>query len=258
MNFLDRLRHRETVLRRTLFRRWYLVLAVILCMLPVLYSATISTGVYYARAEFLFLPPPSKVGGNVLHSEAVTTVMYAAIVERRFNGNDGGQPLRTTDAPLYSTGLRNGYSVFLPNSGGQWQMSFGDPKLVIEVVAEDGGTVEKEMSRITGELQKLSSDPQQSIGVTPEALITTELSPAQPVAMHVGIRRSRALAALAGLTIALALGLPLVGDRVITGFSHRRSRRKAAAIPNLPEDNVNQLARAQAPSRTEHQHSTLA
>lgn len=228
MNFLQRLRSRETVVRHTLLRRWYIVAAVVLCMLPVLYSSTVSTGVYYSRAQVMFLPPPSKVGGNALKSEAVTTVMYAAIVERRFNGNDGQQKLRTTDAPLYATGLRNGYSVFLPNSGGQWQMSFDDPEIVVEVVSENQANAISEMTRITEKLRDIASEQQETIGVQPEALIATELSPAQPVAMYVGVRKSRELAALLVLAAAAAIGLPLFADRIIRGFSrlrdHRRSR----------------------------------
>ena len=180
MNLFERLKYRQAILRRVLNRRWYIVAAVILCMFPVFYYASASTGVYYSRTQLLFLPPPNKVGGNALQSEAVTTVMYAAILERRFNGNDGAQPLKTTDAPLYATGLRTGYSVFLPNSGGQWRMSFKDPEIVIEVVAEDKDSVIREMNRIAGQLQREASDQQESIGVFPEAFITTELSPQQP------------------------------------------------------------------------------
>jgi hypothetical protein len=236
MNLFERLKHRETTLRRVLNRRWYVVAAVILCMLPAFYLATTSTGVYYSRAQLLFLPPSNKVGGNALQSEAVTTVMYAAIVERRFNGNEGEQPLRTTDAPLYSTGLRNGYSVFLPNSGGQWQMSFQNPEIVIEVVAGDADTAASEMKRIAGRLRQLASEQQKSIGVYPEAYITTELSPAQPDVMYVGIRKSREMAAVAGLTGALALGVPLLSDRLLTGLSQRRARQKKSNVPGPPEE----------------------
>lgn len=246
MNFLERLKHRQTILRHVLIRRWYIVVAVMLCMVPILYDATNSTGVYYSRVEVMFLPPPSKVGGNALKSEAVTTVMYAAIVERGFNGNVGGQRLKTTDAPLYATGLRNGHSVFLPNSGGQWQMNFDDPEIIVEVVSESRETVVAEMQRIVDRLQQSAHVQQQSIGVLPEAYITTELSPSEPGVMYVGIRKSRELAALLGLTVALAVGLPLFGDRLLSGISRRRAGKKGSAKPVVPADEVDREISANA------------
>ncbi len=213
---------RDSIIRPLILRRWYLGVVALLLMLPFFYGAATSTGVYYSKMNVVFLPPPSKVGGNALKSEAVTTVMFAAIIERHFNGQGVVQQLRTVDAPLYGTGLRSGYSVYLPNSGGQWRMNFNDPVIVVEVVSPERATAESEMSRIVNQLEGLASAQQESLGIAADARITTETSPIQPTTQYVGNRKTRALGSLALLGAGLASASMVLGDKFINKLRNIR------------------------------------
>lgn len=221
MNGFQRFRQRIRNHGNILARRWYLVLIAIICMAPVLYAAHIATGVFYVTADVLFLPPPAAVGGNTLRADPGRTVYYAAVVERRFNGESPESVPRPTDAPLYGTGIRNGFAVYLPNAGGQWQSNFNKPVIRVEIVGEDSAVVQLEMDRIVHRIQELAVEPQHTMGVKPEAFITTEISPEKPIIAHVGIRNSRAEVALLLLTVGLAVGVAHVGDR-ISAFAKRQ------------------------------------
>lgn len=239
MNGIQRLRTRIRAHGNTLARRWYLLVLTILCMGPVFYAAHVATGIYYVSADVLFLPPPAAVGGNSLRADPGRTVYYAAIVERQFNGEEGLSVPRSTSAPLYGTGIRSGYAVYLPNAGGQWQTNFNRPLITVEVVGETSQIVQEQLDGIVARLQTLALVPQLELGVKPESYISTEISPAKPNIAHMGIRNSRAEVALGLITVGLSIAVPLVGDRLIIIFE-RKFRRKTPA--DRPEEGPKAVA----------------
>jgi len=228
MNALSSLRNRIRLHGSIMLRRWYLVVVTLLCMAPLLYMAHEATGVYYTSVNLLFLPPPASVGGNSLRADPARTVYFAAVVERRFNGEDAALGLRSTDAPLYGTGIRSGHAVYLPNAGGQWQTNFNKPAIAIEVVGQSAAGVQQDLAAMTARIQVLARQPQVEMGIHPDSFITTELSPAVPNVTYVGVRNKKALAALGLLTVGMAIGVPQVGDRIIRAIGRRRARRSDA------------------------------
>lgn len=136
---------------------------------------------------------------------------------------------RGTGAPLYGTGIRNGYAVFLPNAGGQWQSNFNKPAITVEIVGENSAEVQEQLNRIVLEIQTLAVEPQRKMGVRPESFISTELSPEKPSIAHIGIRNSRAEIALVLLTLGLAVAAPHIGDRLMNSVRRRRLGRKPSS-----------------------------
>lgn len=206
----------------------------VLCMIPVLYAAHLSAGVFYSSTDILFLPPPASVGGNSLRADPGRTVYYAAIVERQFNGEHPDNTPRPTSAPLYGTGIRNGYAVYLPNAGGQWQSNFNKPAIRVEVVGESDDQVQQQMADIVQEIRAMAKVPQDEMGVKPESYIATELSPEKPNVLYLGVRNSRAEFALILLTLGLGVGVAHIGDKLIGYFSSRRlrsSKRESQLVP---------------------------
>lgn len=206
----------------------------VVCMIPFLYSAHVSGGVFYASTDVLFLPPPASVGGNSLRADPGRTVYYAAIVERQFNGEHPDNTPRPTSAPLYGTGVRNGYAVYLPNAGGQWQTNFNKAAIRVEVVGESGDQARQQMDDIVQKLRAMAKVPQDEMGVIPESYISTELSPEKPNVLYLGVRNSRAEFALIMLTLGLAIGVAHIGDGLIGYFSRHRmrsSKRESQLVP---------------------------
>jgi hypothetical protein len=207
--------------RRVARLRWLPALAMLAMMLPLILSTGQSKGVYWTREDVVFLPPPGAAGGNPLRSDSGDIVQFAAVVQRRALAKGSEPPLETNGARLYSTGIRQGYSVYLPNSGTQWQPSYGRAVVSIEVVAEDSASVSRVADELAGKVAAVASREQDALGVTRAAHITTEVSPS-----NVSFHANRPIAAAVALTV-LALGLGAAGaavaDRLLLRYRSRRN-----------------------------------
>ena len=210
---------------KKILRRRYLALCIILVMAPLVFTAGKVPGVYYSRADVLFLVPAGTAGGNLLQADPAQTLSFAAIIEHRVNAEEPSAAPRSTSAPLYGTGSRHSSVVYIPSSGGQWQMSFSRPVITVEVTGETSGEVASRLDHLVGRVTMLASSLQQQYGVEPAARITTDLSPSTPSVAYIPVRNSRADVALILITLGLAYALPTFIDRLI-----RKKDRRAGAL----------------------------
>ncbi|WP_113717146.1 hypothetical protein [Arthrobacter dokdonensis] len=224
MDIVEGMRRRLRRSGFTIIRRWYVAGFAVAAMLPVVYLAHIQTGVYYTSVNVIFLAPPQSVGGNSLRASSAKTVYYAAMIDRLYNGQNDNPELSTTSSPLYGTGVRHGAAVYVPNNGGQWQNSFDQPVITVEVVGESGAEVTGELGAVVAKIGKLARQPQQSMGIHSNAYITTDLSPQVPNVTYVAVRNRNAELALGVLTVGLAIGLPQIWDRILRAVARRRRR----------------------------------
>ena len=211
------LRNRLTRERNAIARRWYLALGTVLLMLPFLVAAGTAPGVYYSKTDVLFLPPRLPASGNALQEDPAQTLAFASVVTHRFNVDAGNTVPRSTSSPLYGTGIRSGHLVYVPSSGGQWQMSYNRPVITVEIVGETVDEVAIERQRILASIASLAKDAQQELGIKPAARITTEPAPSVEFVAYVGVRNTTAVLVLVLLTIGLAAGIPLGVDRALAG-----------------------------------------
>jgi hypothetical protein len=207
---LDRVKANANAIQR----RRRLALLIVVLMLPIIFASTQVPGVYYSRADVLFLPPAALVGGNLLQADPAQTLHFAAIVEHRINAEQPSYAPRTTSAPLYGTGVRNTHAVYIPSSGGQWQLSFNRPVITVEVVADSSEKAAQELAALVERVSELAAASQDSEGIPATAQITTELSPGAPFVTYVDVRSSRAAVSLLLLTVGLAGGIPLLAERL--------------------------------------------
>lgn len=226
MGILEGLRRRLRRSGYTIIRRWYVAGFVVAAMLPLVYFAHIQAGVYYTSVNVIFLAPPQSVGGNSLRASSARTVYYAAVIERLYKGQNDNPALSTTSSPLYGTGIRHGAAVYVPNNGGQWQNSFDQPVITVEVVGESGDEVTGQLESVVAKIGKLARQPQQSMGIHSDAYITTDLSPQVPNVTYIGVRNRNAELSLSVLAIGLAVGLPQIWDRLLRAVARRRRRSR--------------------------------
>lgn len=230
MGLRTRLVNRIRANAGTILRRRRLALFITALMLPLIFMSTQAEGVYYSRADVLFLPPPALVGGNLLQEDPTQTLSFAAIVEHRINAEMPSLAPRTTAAPLYGTGVRNTHSVYIPSSGGQWQLSFSRPVISVEVVADSASDASDNLAHLVRRVSEAATEAQSSEGIPLTSQIGTELSPRAPSASYVAVRNSRATNTLLILTLGMAGGIPILFERLV---SVHRAKRQAPPAPDV-------------------------
>jgi hypothetical protein len=203
-------------LARVLLRRWYVL--VVLGVLVVLAVGLIpkTRGVYTAQTNIVFLPPSNS---NRLQDQTASSVQFAAIVERQFNGNRGNSPIALQSATLYGEGVRQGYTVTLHNDGGQWTNNFDKPDLSVEVVGSSPGQVASVVRSVTARVEKLAETIQIDENVAAAERIGTIQSPAVPQVTYIAASTTRAAVASLALGFIASLLLTVLLDRILERWS---------------------------------------
>jgi hypothetical protein len=210
-------------------RRWWLLLGLLALTAAGVWMLPTATGVYWTRTSIVFLPPvgAAKVG-NVLEGSDPSLTYFAAAVERSINGADQGPRLSSSSATLYGTGVRQGQSVSLVDTGGQWRSNFNRPTLRVEVVDTSEPRARAVTDALVAQIQERAAAMQRQAGAAPAVTIGTELSPGTPVLTYVGGHHGRAAAALLAVGWSISLVTTFRLDRLLGG--PRRGRPRLAAV----------------------------
>jgi hypothetical protein len=171
-------------------------------------------GVYWADVEVGFLPPASSVNPNILAISPSSLVITAGAVQKIVA--DSSIP-RVTDATtsLASQGLRHGWSVTLPNTGGQWASNFTDPFLLVQAVGSSPDEVTATVTMLARRINDALLTLERQAHVDKYNMITTQMSPPSgPQLNYQGGSRKRAAVA----TFVLGLGATVV----VLGLVRRR------------------------------------
>lgn len=159
-------------------------------------------GVYWSGVRVVFLPPLSTKNPNGFTAGSESLIVTAGIIGKQVGSSTTSSPV--SDAvTLVGEGIRHGYSVRLPNSGGQWATNFDQPALSVEAAGSSPAEV---LSRLNGVLGAIHADldaRQTAAHVSKVNLITTAMSPTTPPMYYQ--RGSRARTALAVLVLGVSL-----------------------------------------------------
>ena len=118
-----------------------LISIVAVCLSGVLITAGFSyqvlhkPGVYLAQVNVLFLPPKSGFQPNALLSNSESLVSVAGAVGKMVDPDPTANHIVSPTVNLANEGVRTGYSVSLPNYGGQFANNFARALLNVQVVA---------------------------------------------------------------------------------------------------------------------------
>jgi len=197
-----------------LLRTWLILLIGLLVSGTVGYRLARRPGVYWSQVTMVLVAPKSTANPNGLSVNSESLIDTAGVIAKMV-GSSPSEPAVVSDSvTLVGEGIRHGYGVRLPNSGGQFATNFDRAALDVQAagttVAEVSGTLNQVLSTISADLDRLQSDA----GVAKVNLIRTQLSPqTAPIYYQTG-SKTRALA----ITLILGCGLSwslawLVGRR---------------------------------------------
>jgi hypothetical protein len=220
-------------------RRWWAALAGV-CLTGVLaVHVVLLAGVYHQEVNVVFVWPQGPRTSNAfLHGEQ-TLVSTAGVVGRIVAGSNSDAQVVSDTVTLVGEGIRHGYLVRLPNSGGQWALNFDRPVLDVQAAGstpqEVQQTIKTVVARINHELNAMQSASRVPTGVR----ITTRMSPPSPVLLYSKGSRVRALAVTLVLGMGVTVGTVAALDRWIAVRAGRRLmdgwRRQGRSAADLDE-----------------------
>lgn len=76
--------------------------------------------VFWTRAEVIFLVPQNEYNPNALRAASESVVITAGAVAKSVLGPDEVTKYSSSDVTLVGTGVREGWSISQPDTGGQW------------------------------------------------------------------------------------------------------------------------------------------
>lgn len=206
------------------FRRFWPVL-VIGALLTALagHLAIKDDGVYFTRTELAFLAPTSSDWPNALRTQSDSIIITAGAVARAVVGPADLPKFASPEVTLVGTGIREGWSLRLPDTGGQWATNFATQRLVLEIVGPTREAVAARQQELTAEVAVVLDDLQAAQGAAPRGRITVIPTPDSTVIFHASGNRPRALA----MTALLGAGATTACVAVL---ERRRRTRDALAV----------------------------
>ncbi|NEN04797.1 hypothetical protein G3T36_02835 [Diaminobutyricibacter tongyongensis] len=202
-------------------RRWPIVLVGVLCTGLAAFAGLGDKGVYYTRTQIVFLAPISTAYPNALATRSEDIIDAAGAVAKSVTGPDPVTKYASPDVTLVGTGIRDGWSLVVPDTGGQWATNFPSQILNLDIVAPDRATVLQRQTTILRRVQENLDKLQSTRHVTPINEITITTAPRSTVIYHVGGSKPRML----GMTAALGIGLTAAVIVLAERFGRRRPTR---------------------------------
>lgn len=209
-----------------LSRRWYAVVAMLIAVAASCMFLWPGQHVYSARGSVTFLWPGSISLSKTDDGGLAALVNFAAMVRLAI---DDGQAQESTSfgGSLVGAGVRNGFTVVLPNSGGQWSAEYNQPRLQVESVAATPDVAAAKASSLIQEITAAASELQARLSIPPDAFISTSVSSVEVVDGGASLStRMRGEASLVSIGVFLTGVVIIILDRFIRHrkFVHRGRR----------------------------------
>jgi hypothetical protein len=208
-----------------LARRWHVVIAALLIIGAT--EVELKPAVdYYSSVHILFYSPqPSSVPILSTNDQAIP---LAGIIQLSIAGTQSEAPTSSASVTLQGEGVYNGFSVLLPNTGGQWSNQFVRPELDVQVTGHNPAAVRRRMAAVVALIDSQTKTRQQDFGVTAQHMISTTQSPSVIDVYEANGSRIRELLAVFVLGLGLMLALVRVLDRWLLARPQSRSGRVSA------------------------------
>ena len=114
-----------------------------------------SPGVYWASTKVYFLVPATVLKPNQLAPDSSAAIGFAGIVMTEINGGPQPRNAISPDVTLVDQGIYDGWSVLLPDTGGQWADNFTESTLIVQASGPTAEIVRTRMNGLIDEITRL-------------------------------------------------------------------------------------------------------
>lgn len=217
-----------------LLRRWYVVAFGLAVGIAALGAIRSSEPVFWTQADVTFLAPEKGPAYWISGGSAMTLVEFADMVKRRVNQESPSVDLVLTRGTIYGAGIQQGFSVTLPNNGGQWNKTFTQPVLEVQVVDNSAEKVNQVLASVLDRINDATVQLQNEAEVKGDR-ISTQTTPSKAEVVFGGgtpVTRLKGAVVWGGLSLALTSVATVFLDRALI---RRRQRHNGAAEVALEE-----------------------
>lgn len=207
-----------------LLRRWYIVIAGLALTAGAIFAFAERPGVYSTQADVLFLAPKSANNPNPIEVSSESLIATAGLVSHIIGDRRATPPTASSEVTLTGKGVRKGYSIRLPNSGGQWVNSFDRPVLDVQVAGPSEAWVRATLAQQILAIDNALGSLQRNDGIAQENLISTSLTPQVAKVVYSRGDPKRAITAILILGTTLTV-LAAVGFEFIALKRHSSARK---------------------------------
>lgn len=204
---------------RALIRNWPIVLIGAVLTAGTGFAAATADGAYFTRTELVFLAPTSTLYPNALRTQSEDIIITAGLVAKQVTGPEKVTKYASPDVTLVGLGVREGWSLRLPDTGGQWATNFATQRLFLDIVGPSEEWVRQQQSMLIDEVEHELDALQREWGVNPTNDITVITAPESTTIYAVGVNKARAL----GMTALLGLGATIAAV-LFREYLRRRTR----------------------------------
>ena len=205
-------------------RQWWVLLLGIVLTAAACYVVQKTSGVYWASTKVIFLPPLAPGRANPIAPDSSSVIPLAGIIQDEIY--DGSPPLGSNgqDVTLVDQGIYDGWSVRLPNSGGQWATNYAEPLLIVQASGPSAHAVQTRMYDLIDRITRLVAAREDAAHVPVASRVDFTLSPSTVAVQYSNGHRSRAVAIIVLLGVGLSLAACMFADRV-AGTRRRRGEQ---------------------------------
>ncbi len=151
-------------------------------------------GVYWSQVQVLFVAPKSVANPNGLSVSSESLITTAGVVAKMVGSSPPGPSVVSDSVTLVGEGIRHGYGVRLPNSGGQFATNFDQAAIDVQAAGTSVAEVSTTLNSVLGKVNSSLDELQSQAGVAKVNLIRAQLSPPTPPIYYQTGSKTRAMA----------------------------------------------------------------
>jgi len=212
--------------------RWYVIVLVVLVFVGIGVGMLRSGGTYSTHTVITFTSADRSPLDVDNGSQDQSVIAFAGAVATEINGGRRARTYSLADAPQYGAGVRQGVIVSLRNEGSQWNASYSNATIDLQIVGYTRAWVQQRQERLLGRIMELTTEVQAASVRRKSARIDASVEPLSTEIIHVQPGRSAELmatAALAGAAALTSVALCVAADGTLARRRGRARGRRAQA-----------------------------